>query len=207
MLILAAVFLKELWHPSASSSKDDDAKSYWSTYGGFKAIWESIYFWSAFALNLALRPIWCGGTWKDFALGILPNLLGFSIGAIAVTLAFPDKRVFAIVTDEGGSTSYYINNAARLVHFILLQILAIILAIFCKTYDARNLFMTILNFLGSLVFLYALVSGAAIAWSMFGLARVYNLAGGIAEEVEQPVRDGRTSRKKRDVRASTPPTR
>lgn len=173
--------LKELWHPKVSSSQIDDneLKAYWSVYGGLKAIWGSAYFWVALALMLLLRPLWCSGEWLPIASDLLPGLLGFSIGALAIMLAAPGFKVFEIIAEGGIPRSHFMIMASRLVHFIIVQSVAIIIMLVAKTYPSGWT-----NGIGFLLMAYAVMTAVSIALTLFGLARMLNFS--VPPEDDEP---------------------
>lgn len=144
-----------------------EISGYWNAYGGLKAIIQSRWMWLSVLLTVGLYRLWLLQDWSSLALGILPSLLGFSIGAMAIIFALPSTALFKFIAWEG--KSYYIEIAARFVHFVLTQLIAILLALFAHTYH-----FNILNCIGFLSFVYALSTGAATVFSLFGMAQLYN---------------------------------
>jgi hypothetical protein len=146
-----------------------ELSDYWRAYGGFKAVFKSPWLWIAFVVTLICTPLWRMGDWAATALGVLPNLLGFSLGAMAIVLAFPSASVFKMFAEKGRPDSYYIDVASRFVHFVIVQVTAITLALVAKAW----LYMP-LNLLGFWAFCYAIATAAATALSLYGIARIYN---------------------------------
>jgi len=175
----AQTSLRAFWRPAASSDgliDESPLKAYWRAYGGARAIWHSAYLWIAVALNIALMPLWCGGKITDIALSTLPNLLGFSIGGVAIVLAFPTGNLMKTITDSGSGDSYYMDLASRLVHFVVVQVIAICVALMAKSYP-----FSLSNFFAGLLFLYALLTALAAGLSLFGIAKIYNFSGGSSD--------------------------
>ena len=121
------------------------------------------------ASTIAAYPFWSSGDWIQISLSTLPNLLGFSIAALAIILAFPSVRLFRVLAERGAEDSYYIDMAGRLVHFIFVQVFAIFLTIFAKTYPGCGQ-----NFIGCMVFFYAILVALASGLALFGVARIAN---------------------------------
>lgn len=162
-LIIYLIFGKK----ACQSAFFAEVNGYWKAYGGFKAIIRSRWMWLSILLTSALYPLWSLQDWSSLVLGILPSLLGFSIGSMAIIFVFPSTALFKFIAWEGNS--YYIEIAARFVHFVLIQLTAILLALFAHTYH-----LMIFNFLGCLFFIYALATAAATVFSLFGMAQLYN---------------------------------
>jgi hypothetical protein len=133
-------------------------KEYWIVYGGWRAFWASPVLWTAFLVNAILYPLWIRGTWADAAISILPNVLGLSIGAMAIILAFPTTRIFSIMTEDGRTDSFYLDLSSRLTHFIVIQVVALIFALMGKAYE-----FTILSFIGCWFLVYAILTAGVIS--------------------------------------------
>jgi hypothetical protein len=103
--------------------------------------------------------------------------LGFSMGGMAITLAFSGSTLFRVITEGGKSQSYFIRMVAAFYHFILAQILAIIAALFCRVYQ-----WWLFSFLGYLLMTYAILIALATAGQLFNIARVANEAADLNEE-------------------------
>jgi hypothetical protein len=90
------------------------------------------------ALALTFR-FWTQEKWWEQVLGVVPNLLGFTLGGFAVFLGFGDdkfRRLLAEPDEESPSEpSLYVKLCATFVHFILVQTLALGAAIWAKAWD------------------------------------------------------------------------
>jgi phosphate starvation-inducible membrane PsiE len=149
----------------------DEFGGYWSVYGGSRAFFRSPVLWIAFAFTL-LFPLWISGAWADASIAILPNMLGLSIGAMAIILAFPTTRMFRILAEDGRTDSFYLDLASRLTHFIIVQAVALILTLFGKSYHLWPL-----SLIGCWSLVYAIFAAAVIALELFGVAQIYNHPG------------------------------
>jgi hypothetical protein len=112
--------------------------------------------------------------WSDrlaapLVLSVVPNLLGFSIGAMAVVLAFPTTTVFKIITEGGREDSYYLDLVTKFVHFVFVQVSALIFALFAS---ASSFFL--FSYLALLGLFYAIGTGAMTAIALFEVAIFYN---------------------------------
>jgi len=150
----------------------DEFSGYWATYGGNRAFFQSPVLWISALITLLLFPLWFWGAWTDISISILPNLLGLSIGAMAILLAFPTTRMFRILSEDGRKDSFYLDLASRLTHFIMVQAVVLILALFGKSYHFPPL-----SFLGCWALVYAVFTAAVIALELFGVAQIYNHPG------------------------------
>lgn len=151
----------------------EELSSYWRAYGGLPALLKSPFLWLAIVLAFVLKPWWItDDKWPDTALLILPPLLGFTIGAMAVVLAFPTSKIFKHLAEDGRADSYYAQLAAKLAHFIFIQTLAILITLIWKAYNC-----TIIAYIAIFFLLYAMLTAAAIALALVGMAMIYNSAG------------------------------
>lgn len=166
-------FLRASWRRLVSAGdlegSIDELSGYWRTYGKFSAILRSPWLWLALVLTLICMPLWRCQDWTSSALGVLPNLLGFSIGAMAIVLAFPSVRMFSLLAERGREDSFYIDLASKFVHFVFVEVIAIALSLVAKAWNSG-----LFNFLGFWAFSYAITTGAATALSLFGVAQLYN---------------------------------
>jgi hypothetical protein len=147
----------------------DELTGYWKVYGGFRAIFRSIFGFISILLTILGWPIWICGGWIDPAFNILPSLMGLSIGAMAIILALPSTVLFKALSEKGRDDSYYMDISAKFVHFILIQVIALLFAIFSKFYDYKIIYL-----FGFLFFIYAILIAIPISLSLFGLSQMYN---------------------------------
>lgn len=161
---------------------------YWSSYGRFNALIRSPYLWISVIITLLLFPLWSNPNWWDDVLSILPNLLGFSLGGYAMWLAIGDDSFRQVITgkDHSGETSPYMDVNAAFVHFILLQVLALVLALFAKAWWNSDILIQIFGnvvlkyggliyyFFGFFIFIYALMSAVAATLALLQVSSWYD---------------------------------
>ena len=152
----------------------NDFGQYWAAYGGSSAFFCSPYLWVAFIIAIYIAKFskndW---TWSSAAVSVLPNMLGFTLGGYAVMLAFGDRRFQNAVRgpNEDGTASPYLFMSASLLHFILFQILGLIVAILCQAIDV-NCFV---SFIGCWIFIYSILLAIAASFSIFFFSRMYDV--------------------------------
>lgn len=163
---------------------------YWKCYGGWKSLRNSPYVLAALMLVLPTQNRWQHGEWWDVVLGVLPNLLGFSIGAFAIFLSFGDEEFRSTIAGDGknGKSSPYINFCASFFHFVLVQAGALLYAVIAesqptKALDLANCCEEIVNFFalplwcfGYFLFLYSITLCVATTAAIFRIARNYDRA-------------------------------
>lgn len=167
-------------------------KRYWSTYGGIKAVLKSWYFRIAIVIAIMLYPQWSSPKWWDDVLSIMPNLLGFSLGGYAMWIAIGDDSFRKLISgeDPDGKPSPYMEVNSAFVHFIVLQMLSILLALVAKAYYFQwdsdlvivksikpyLLGVTLVSyFLSYLIFIYALLSAIAATFALLRVSSWYDL--------------------------------
>ena len=115
----------------------DIYKKYWATYGGWRALFCSMYFYAAIFMLAVTNHFWLTDKWWEQALSVLPNMLGFTLGGFAMLLGFGDDRFRSLLTEpeEDGKPTVYLEMSASFVHFILVQVLALAWALVAKSAD------------------------------------------------------------------------
>lgn len=149
-------------------------KSYWRVYGGVGALVRSKFVWLAAVLAGLCYGLWSTKPSREIlsqvVLDTVPSLLGFSIGAMAILLAFSQSKFFAVLSEDGKSDSAYLDLGSKFVHFILVQAISIIAGIFLKGYPDYILVGGISCFL----LMYAILTAVAAGLALFGMAEIYN---------------------------------
>jgi hypothetical protein len=175
--------------------------TYWSAYGGLKALFTSPYFHLSFVITFLLFPLWTEAGWWADVITVLPNIIGFSLGGYAIWLAIGDEKFREIISgdeedEKDGTYSPYIQLNAAFVHFILVQFIALLTAFFAKavySFDYHppltiELFQNFIipidkiyvgviffaSFLGFFVFIYALMSAIAATFSILRYSTWYD---------------------------------
>lgn len=175
----------------------DILKTYWRAYGGLPALLKSFYLLAA-AILLALTfntwkaPVSVGpdewSAWWDQSISVLPNLLGFTLGGFAIFIGFGDEKFRQLLSEQeaGGRLpdNAYVQLCATFVHFIVVQVLALLAAILGKSWwfytgwmDPFRELLPALNAVGGALgyglFLYALTSVLAATMHVFRIATLY----------------------------------
>ena len=161
-------------------------------YGGWSAFRTSTYTWTAAMLSLLMWRSALSGQWAQYTLSIMPNVLGFSIAAVAVLTVIGDDQfrirmaeVHTIREDE----SDLVVSLASFIWFIAIQVFAIItaLAFASKPFPSRcDLMPATINcdsvdklangavaFFGTFLMTYALLLVIASTFHTFHLFRLY----------------------------------
>lgn len=175
----------------------DIFKTYWAAYGGLKALLCSFYLLCAMVLlglthNVWWAPVTTGqgqwSAWWDQSLSVLPNLLGFTLGGFAIFIGFGDEKFRKLlaepVPEATLASNDYVQLCATFVHFIVVQVLALLTAVLGKAWwyyaewmEPLRESLPWLNAIGGAVgyglFLYALTSVMAATMHVFRIATMY----------------------------------
>ena len=122
----------------------------------------------------------------------MPNLLGFSLGGYAMWIAIGDDNFRKLISgeDEDGEPSPYMEVNAAFVHFIILQILSMVLALIAKSYyfplspnhyliENFGDYLVIASLIGYgisyFIFIYALLSALAATLALLRVSSWYDM--------------------------------
>jgi hypothetical protein len=153
-------------------------RRYWDLYGGPKALLRSPFLQIALFLTVVAYPFKGADTKPtDLAVSALPNLLGFSVGALAIVLALSSAPVFRTLAGKGRERSYFMVLTTSLVHFIFVQVVALTVGIFGKITDTPFLEPVALFLL-----FYAILVVVPAGLHLFQTARIYNTAASVPEK-------------------------
>lgn len=174
-----------------TDSQDDHGlfailKVYWRAYGGWLAVVCSPFFLLSLGLLLLTASFWTTGAWWDQVISVMPNLLGFTLGGFAVFLGFGDEKFKRLIAGEDesapGAPSPYMEVCAAFLHFVLVQVVALLVAIVSNASILGALAVLFLpselvepcrwlwNLLGYWLYLYGLCLAAAAAVAIFRVA-------------------------------------
>lgn len=161
---------------------------YWRAYGGLRALAESFYLHLALILLALTYHTWTEPQWWELVISALPNLLGFTLGGFAIFLGFGDdgfKESLASLRDnEAVEESPFIKLCATFVHFIIVQVVALVLALLAKSWwftadwmSPYSEYLYFMNAVGGAIgfgfFLYAITSILAATTHVLRIGSMY----------------------------------
>jgi len=161
---------------------------YWQAYGGGSALVRSPYLHAAAVLLVLTYATWSQNGWWEQVLSVMPNLLGFTLGGFAMFLGFGDEKFRSLLAepdeDAIGEPTLYVSICATFVHFIVVQLFALVAAVVAKSWwfyfpwpEPIRVFLPFLNLFGwafgYAFFLYALTSVLAATMHVFRIATMY----------------------------------
>lgn len=165
-------------------------RRYWSAYGGSSALLKSPYLHLAVVLLVLTFHTWSQNYWWEQVISVLPNLLGFTLGGFAMFLGFGDEKFRQLLAEpddeDSEKPSLYVSLCATFVHFITVQVIALLGALLAKSWwfyfpwpeNTRSI-LPWLNLAGGAVgyglFLYAVTSVLAATMHVFRIATWYEM--------------------------------
>ena len=154
-------------------------RNVYKLYGGFNAIINSPYFWAAVLISiLNIKDIFFD-CWWDKPISILPNIIGFTIGAYAIVLSSGSEKFREFIAgDYNGKKSIFLTVNSSFVHIIVVQVTSLILSITLKNsyIEYTAYLIRILSIVGYIIFIYSLtlIISVSISISIFTLSDLYN---------------------------------
>jgi hypothetical protein len=146
---------------------------YWNLYGGSPAIAKSPYVYASIIITIILLPATIEGDsgfiWSSLAFEIIPSMLGFSMGGMAIVIAFSQSQSFSAMTQDGRDDSLYMKIIANFFHFIFIQTITILIAFFDTAYS-----IPFISVIGSFFLVYGVLVALATAGMLLNTARIFN---------------------------------
>lgn len=147
-----------------------ELKNYFQIYGGGNALLKSPYVQISVALGAALtffiKPLLPFG---QIGVSILPNLIGFSIGGMAIVMSISSAEIFRTLTEKGDPRSFFMKMVVSFLHYILIQVSTLIMCVL--SYHNQHI---PLNLICAVMLMYCLLLAFSIAMALFQMARIYN---------------------------------
>ena len=149
-------------------------RRYWRIYGGWKALLSSAYFYSALGITLACYPYWrkVGTGSAELAIDIVPSVMAFSLGGMAIILAFSGGRFLNVIRQGGDEASLFMTVITNFFHFLVVQTLALVTAMLVLAFP-KPLFLSGVAFF---FLAYSVMTAVASAAALFNVSRLYNIA-------------------------------
>ena len=98
------------------------------------------------------------------------------MGGMAIVLAFTGSSLFKVIAQYGNENSYFIKMISAFYHFIIVQTLAILFGLICRTYTN-----VVLSGVGFFFMSYAIMVAVTTATQLFNTARIANYASRLTE--------------------------
>lgn len=166
----------------------DIFKRYWLSYGGFRAFISSPYLHISIVFTFFTAGYWSDNNWWSQSLSILPSLLGFTLGGFAVFLSLGSEDFRSLMAqpekDETTDKSPYMTVIGSFVHFVLIQMMAILVSILANAasytekpyYLPKDMNLTlsyIVGFIGYGLFLYSLLLALSVCFAIYRMSGLF----------------------------------
>jgi hypothetical protein len=158
-------------------------KQYWQIYGGAADLIKSPYLHVSIALSFVI-PLWKMDDWYDVPLDVIPSILGFSLAGYAMFLAFGDENFRSLLAGnyDDGKASPFMRFNSTFLHFIIVQVIAILLSVNAKVRDLEG---GIVAFFSCVVFAYSLLTALATAVEVYRCSRMFDAFAKQNDEAER----------------------
>jgi hypothetical protein len=166
-------------------------RRYFAQYGGWSGVLLSPFFLLAAIITCISYATWIDAKWPSMSQGLIPNLLGFSLGTYAILFSIMTgrlKRALREKTNPKG-VPYLFEMNATFFHFIFVQVLALLWALLFNgtlLYDVAmglggkatlcvfNALRLIGSAAGFFLLVYAFLLTLAAALVVYRLAGIYD---------------------------------
>lgn len=158
---------------------DENAfEGYWRVYGGVWALVRSTYFWVAAVITIVSPSMWRSvdgkaPEWIGLALDIIPSLLGFALGGMAIMLAFSSGKFLDAIRQKGKMNSYFMKMMASFFHFTFVLCCSMI-ATFIVRLPLPRVLAPYASAGGFFLSIYGILLVLATAASIWHTARIFN---------------------------------
>lgn len=163
------------------SRKSGLFRIYWDLYGGSLAVFRSNYFYAALILTFLCQNYWLEiedgkKIWPSTTLSIIPNLMAFSLGGMAIFLSFSNSRFLELIQRQGNPRSLYMRINATFFHFIFIQAIALCFVFLEKSINTNisSMISTLVSLCGFFFTVYGMLGALATAALLLQMARVFN---------------------------------
>lgn len=145
---------------------------YFKIYGGIKSLCTSPYPQASIIIGVFL-VLFANEKFdaSSLTISIIPNLLGFTVGALAITIASSSSEIFILLTEGGDDNSLFMKTMSNFVHFILIQVVVVLLAVLNNAISFR-----IFIYLNAIMLVYAILTALSTAIQLFQMAKLFNLS-------------------------------
>jgi len=171
-------------------------RRYFSDYGGWRGLACSPFLHCGLVLTVLSYSTWTSGKWTESVTGIIPNLLGFSLGTYALLFSLMSNRMKQALKHlrNKAGIPYLDEINATFFHFIMVQTICLSWALLMRStivYDLAvywsapssvfrviGLFDDFAGFVGYSLLSYSLVLVIASSLAVYRLARIVDRGAG-----------------------------
>lgn len=159
----------------------DPFRRYWRIYGGWTALLRSFYLYGALALTATCWPFWSkpGTESAQLAIDVVPSIMAFSLGGMAIVLAFSEGRFLKTIRQGGKEQSLFMKVITNFFHFLTVQTLALMSAMIVLAFPEDRIPSGVAFFFLS----YSIFTAIASAAGLFNVSRLYNVIGNDGDDM------------------------
>lgn len=153
---------------------------------------QSAYFWPAFVLTLFGTKFWFISSnsaqppWVKFAIGVVPSILGFALGGMAIMLAFSTDRFLSAIKQGGKDNSYFMKVMASFYHLAVFLVLSLISILFMEPEMLPISVRRVISFIGFFASCYSVLLVLATVSTLWHTARIFNKIDVDSHRLNQP---------------------
>jgi hypothetical protein len=183
-------------------------KEYWTIYGGFGALFTSIYFWLAFSITVISTSYPTDSDWFKLAISVLPIYFGFSVTAYGLILSVGGSDIIETLSTKDTDQEYsdYQTFSSTFFHYLTIQFIAVVLSISASISSNYSFLLSInhikeidffifinkigyfiISYLGFFMFWYGVFLGMSVLISIFRISMLINTASEV-DLTEEPAR-------------------
>jgi hypothetical protein len=151
-------------------------QGYWAVYGGLPSLIRSSYFWIAIVITIISYSYWSKfdlqsgePVWASFTLNVIPSLMGFALGGMAIMLAFSTGKFLEAIRQKGKENSYFMKVIASFFHFTVVLGLALLVAALSKAFPNKYL-----SCIGYFATIYGILLAVATVDHLWQTAVIFN---------------------------------
>lgn len=157
-------------------------RAYFAVYRSGRGIFSSPYLHLSIILGIAIRLIGVPQNgYGQIIIGILPNLLGFTIGGMAIVLSVAGHKIFRTLAEEGQPDSFFIKLIASVLHYVVTQVVTLSLGV--MFFEKQQIIIDLI-LITSLS--YCLLLASSIGIQLFQMAKIYNSYASLPKDKTPP---------------------
>lgn len=143
-------------------------------HGGTRSFVRSPFLLLSCVFTFFCFPLWLFEEFRREQLGdvifqVVPSMLGFSLGGMAILLAFSSPSFVRQIRQGGKPDSLFMKTIASFFFFIMIQTATLLIALLMK----GNSFI-VFAFCVTFLLIYSIFTAFAIAFNLFDIARIFN---------------------------------
>lgn len=163
--------------------KKNAFQGYWQAYGGGWSLLRSTYFLLAAIITILCYDLWRPLTgkvapWVQLTVDVIPSLLGFALGGMAIMLAFSTGKFLEAIKQGGKDDLYFMKIMASFFHFTVVLTTAILFSYIAQPGWLPESLLWAVSLIGFFFSVYGILLTIATVASIWHTARIFNKVKG-----------------------------